>query len=244
VTTSIHKAPETVPLYTVADTARFARATHQTLRRWAEGYRVGRRDYPPLLVLPADQPPDQPALSFENLIEAALIAQWRRRGIPLQRIRRAHALAIEEVGQHPFARHRIYVAGRDLFIEADEATKAEKGNSFTVLTKGGQRALAPAIEEYLRTIDWRSGNETLYERDAPYQWRPPEGDDVVKLNPELTFGQPAVRRVRTEVLLQRFLARESVWSLADDFRLEPSEVEQGIRYEFSLMASPALARAA
>jgi uncharacterized protein (DUF433 family) len=243
-TPSVQQAPESVPLYTVADTARFARAPHQTLRRWAEGYRVGRRDYPPLLELPSDQPPDQPALSFENLIEAALIAHWRRRGIPLQRIRRAHALAIDEVGEHPFARHRIYVAGRDLFVEADEATRDDRGKSFTVITERGQRALAPAIEEYLKSIDWRSGAETPYRRDAPYQWRPPEGDDVVKLNPELTFGQPAVSRVRTEVLLQRFLARESVRDIAEDFRLEPSEVEQGIRYELSLTQSPALARAA
>ena len=243
-TTSPPRAPETVPLYAVADAARFARAHRQSLSRWAEGYRVGRRGYPPLLVLPGDRPFDQAALTFENLIEAALVAEWRRRGIPLQRIRKAHALAIEEVGDHPFARHEIYVSGRDLFIEADEATRSQEGRHFTVLTENGQRALAPAIERYLRTIDWRSGEEGPYRRDAPYQWRPPEGDNVVTLNPELTFGLPAVRRVRTEVLLQRFMAREGFQEIAEDFGLEPTEVQQGIRYELSLTPSTALARAA
>jgi uncharacterized protein (DUF433 family) len=231
-------------LYAVADAARFARAHRQTLGRWAEGYRVGGREYPPLLALPDERPFGQAALSFENLIEAALIAEWRRRGIPLQRIRKAHALAIGDVGEHPFARHEIYLSGRDLFIEADEATSDQEGSHFTVLTAGGQRALAPAIEAYLKTIDWRSGAEIPYRRGAPYRWRPPEGDDVVTLNPELTFGLPAVRRVRTEVLLQRFMAREGFQEIAEDFRLNPDEVQQGIRYEFSLPRSPGLARAA
>src|SRR5215208_4275852 len=97
------------PLYTVSDAARYAHVARSTLKNWAEGYQAGRgKWYPPLLMLPEEQPFDQTALTFENLIEAALIGHWRRRGIPLQRIRRAHFLALEELGDHPFARNRIY----------------------------------------------------------------------------------------------------------------------------------------
>ena len=173
-------------------------------------------------------PFDQTALSFENLIETALIAWWRKRGVPLQRIRKAHALAIDEFGSHPFARHRIYVSALDLFIEADEATAEEGGRTFTTLTQGGQRAFGPALEGYLEHIDWRTRT------GEPYQWRPPEGGEVVKLNPGIAFGLPNVRRIRTEILLQRFLAPEPIEAIAEDFDLDRSEVEQALRYEWAL----------
>jgi uncharacterized protein (DUF433 family) len=56
----------------------------------------------------------------------------------------------------------------------------------------------------------------------------------VKLNPEIEFGLPNVRRIRTETILQRFLARESIDEIADDFGLAEDEVEQALRYEWAL----------
>jgi uncharacterized protein (DUF433 family) len=216
------------PLYTLSDAARYAHVTKQTLKNWAEGYKAGRRRYPPLLDLPAEQPFDQTALSFENLIEASLVGHWRRRGIPLQRIRRAHALALQDLGDHPFARKRIYISGTDLFAEADAETVSEGGRAFTVLTQAGQRALGAIVAETLEFIDWQTG------AGYAYQYRPPEGRNIVKLNPEITFGLPNVKRIRTETILQRFLAQESVDEIAKDFDLAQDEVEQALRYEWAL----------
>jgi len=217
-----------VPLYTVSDAARYAHVTRSTLHNWAAGYRAAGKSYQALLMLPEEQPFEQTALSFENLIEAALIGHWRRRGIPLQRIRRAHVLALDDLGEHPFARQRVYVGGTDLFVEADAATVNEGGRSFTVLTRAGQHALGPIVADYLQYIDWQTGE------GFPYQYRPPEGRNVVKLNPEIEFGFPNVRRIRTETILQRFLADESVEEIADDFGLAGDEVEQALRYEWAL----------
>ena len=216
------------PLYTLGDAARYAHVARSTLKNWAEGYKVGRKRYSPLLRLPTEQPFDQTALSFENLIEAALVGHWRRRGIPLQRIRRAHVLALEELGDHPFTRNKIFVGGTDLFVEADRETEGEGGRLFTVLTREGQRALGPIVAEYLQFIDWQTGE------GYAYQYRPPEGRNVVKLNPEIEFGLPNVHRIRTETILQRFLAQESVHEIADDFDLGQDEVEQALRYEWAL----------
>ncbi|MFN8108328.1 MAG: hypothetical protein U0Y82_00520 [Thermoleophilia bacterium] len=225
-------APESRPIYPLSEAARYARVAATTLRNWAEGYRVADHVYPPLLELPEERQLGQLLLSFENLIEAALIGAWRRRGISLQRIRTAHQIASAEFGAHPFSRQRVWIGGRDLFALADASDT--RGASFTTLTQGGQRALAPAIEQYLETIDWQSGVASA--------WRPPEGENVVRLNPRVDFGLPAVRGVRTEILLQRFLAREHVPEIAADFGLEPFEVEQALRYEWALQQP--LARAA
>jgi uncharacterized protein (DUF433 family) len=220
-----------VPLYTLSDAARYSRTPRANLRRWIEGYEVEGRYYTQLLVPPEDRPLGETALSFENLIEAALVSAWRRLGISLQRIRVAHDLAMNEFGEHPFARREVYFSGKDLFIEADEAVPEERGLTFTALTAGGQRVLRPLIDEYLRTIDWRTGDA------SPYQWRPPEGADVVKLNPRIEFGLPNVHRIRTEVILQRFMARETVEEIAEDFDLAGGEVEQALRYEWALSAA-------
>jgi uncharacterized protein (DUF433 family) len=214
------------PLYSLPDAARFARTNSRRLRRWAEGYSVGGKDYEGLLQIPQQVAPSQTLLSFENLVEAALIAGWRRRGIPLQRIRKAHALAIQQFGPHPLAHRNIYYAGRDLFVEADR--EGEGGTHFVTLTRAGQVALTSAVAVYLQTFDWAA------DVDKPYQWRPLEGADVVKLNPAIEFGLPNIRRVRTETLLRRFLARESVSVIARDFRLKPREVEHALRYEWAL----------
>ena len=193
-----------IPLYTLSDAARYSHVTRSTLGNWASGYRVAGKSYPALLMLPEEQPFEQTALSFENLIEAALIGHWRRRGIPLQRIRRAHALALDEFGEHPFARQRIYVGGTDLFVEADASTADEGGHTFTVLTRAGQHTLGGIVADYLQFIDWQTGE------GYACQLRPPEGRNVVKLNPEIEFGFPNVHRIRTETILHRFLADESI----------------------------------
>lgn len=228
-----------VPLYSIAEAARYSRAEASTLRRWALGYAAEDGEkYPPLLELPRDRPAGEPALSWENLVEAALISHWRARRISLQRLRRAHELAIAEFGPHPFARRDVFTDGVALFIAADDADANERPASFlTVITRNGERALAPVIASYLTRFDWQN------QAEAPYQWRPPEGEDVVRLNPAITFGQPAVRRVRTEIILGRWLAKESLDEIAADFRLDRAEVETAVRYEVVLQR-PALALAA
>jgi uncharacterized protein (DUF433 family) len=112
----------------------------------------------------------------------------------------------------------------------DEAGVQTSGQGVERLERASRERDAPAAARRLsvRSIDWRTGQET------PYQWRPPEGDNEVTLNPEVECGLPAVRRVRTETILHRFLARESAEEIADDFGLEVASVEHALRYEWSL----------
>ena len=49
------------------------------------------------------------------------------------------------------------------------------GRSFTVLTREGQHALGPIVADYLQFIDWQTGE------GYAYQYRPPEGRNIVKL---------------------------------------------------------------
>ena len=94
----------------------------------------------------------------------------------------------------------------------------------TALTKGGQRALEPVLKCYLTFVDW--------EDDWPAEWRPKEG--VVRQNPQVVFGLPNVRGVRTEIIRARFEAPESIDFIADDYGLTTDDVQEALRYEFWL----------
>ncbi|MHB0980409.1 MAG: hypothetical protein ACYC5Q_10140 [Thermoleophilia bacterium] len=188
--------PSARPLYPVPEASRYARAKSSNVRRWLSGYDVSRRHYPPLLEPPAQRPQGDLALSFENLIEIALVTALRGSGISLQTVREAHQIAMREFGEHPFARRDVFVSGTDIFMKASELVEGEVEH-LTALTRGGQRAFEPVLRTYLSRIDW--------DNDWPVQWRPRDGG-VVLQNPEIVFGLPNVRGVRTEVIRARFEA--------------------------------------
>jgi uncharacterized protein (DUF433 family) len=214
--------PSSIPLYSLADVSRYARAQTQLVRRLYLGYRDGEVQRPPLLASSVD--PARPApLAFDDLIETALIAALRARGISLQAVREAHRVAAAEAGEHPFARRDILVAGKDIFMRASEAL-GDGPEHLAALTKGGQRALEPVLAEYLQHVDWQEA--------YPVEWRPKGG--VVRQNPEVEFGLPQVRGVRTEIIRGRFEAEEPIEVIADDFGLTSDDVQHALRYELWL----------
>jgi len=115
------------------------------------------------------------------------------------------------------------VAGTDIFMRADQES-IEAGDDLATLTKGGQRALAPVLAEYLHRIEW--------EDRWPVEWRPRGG--VVRQNPEVEFGLPHVQGVRTEIIRGRFEAEEPIGVIAEDFGLKACDVEEALRYELWL----------
>ncbi len=178
---------------------------------------------PPCSTPPVERPEGELALSFENLIEIALVTALRGSGISLQAIREAHKIAKKEFGEHPFARRDVFIAGKDLFMRASELVEGGSGH-LTALTRGGQRAFEPVLNTYLTTIQ--------FERGWPIEWRPRQG--AVVQNPEIEFGRPNVDGIRTEVIRERFEADESIGFISDDFGLTPEDVEAALRYEFWL----------
>ena len=213
--------PSSIPLYSLSDVSRYARAQLQLVRRLYLGYKDGDVVRPPML---ASSTTDARApLSFDDLIETAVISGLRGRGMSLQAVREAHRVATAEVGEHPFARHDILVAGKDIFLKASAAL-GEQSDHLATLTKGGQRALEPVLAEYLQHVDWQDS--------YPVEWRPKGG--IVRQNPEVEFGLPQVCGVRTEIIRGRFEAEEPIGIIADDFGLTVDDVEHALRYELWL----------
>jgi uncharacterized protein (DUF433 family) len=219
---SAESRPSARLLYIVSDAARYTQATEGQVRRWLVGYDRMGGGHESFLQAAPERSRDKLALTFDNLIEVALVAALRAKGMSIQAIRKAHQVAEQEFGPFPFAQYPVYSSGEDIFIAASEFVRGQ-AEHLSALTKGGRRAWEPVLHEYLAEIDWREG--------WPIEWGPYRG---VKLNPEVSFGLPNVSGIRTEIIRGRFMADESVCDIADDFGLLTDQVETALRYELTL----------
>ena len=87
-----------VPLYSVAESARFLGVPNSTFSGWAKGYVRCPPDGPPVTwapVLATINDADGPSVPFIALVEGMVLAAIRKTGVPMQRIRPA-LLALQD----------------------------------------------------------------------------------------------------------------------------------------------------
>ena len=86
----------TGPLYTLSEAARLARVSTATVKRWLFGYQTPSREMPPVFGEVDEVIRGQALISFLQLIEIVVASRFRRRRVPLERVRRAHEFAKDE----------------------------------------------------------------------------------------------------------------------------------------------------
>ena len=202
-------------MHTAADAARWARTSPQTVRRWLAGYTFrstsGERWSPPV----TSRGRNAPLLTFEELIEVAAVAAARRSGVSMPRIRSAVDYARSELQiERPLLSERFRTDGRDLF-----------DSSVTNFSRFGQLAW-PFIEEVLEDVDY--GKDLLAAR-----WWPAGRSKLVLVDPLVNFGRPIIAHlgVRTETLVDRFVAGLSLQDVADEYRTSAAAVEHAVQFE-------------
>jgi len=215
------------PVYSAKEAARYLHLPDSTVRTWAFGqnYRVGaevRRQEP--VIATAD--PKGRRLSFINLVELLVLAAMRRKHtVAMKQVRDA----LDYLGKchpspHPLAKLDFQTDGVDLFIE--------KYGELLNISRAGQVEMKAQIQDYLRLVERDS-------RGVPFKLHMPRRPDSAEplagivIDPERGFGRPVLdeRGIRTEVIIDRFHAGESVASLADDYAVEVAVVEDILRSE-------------
>jgi uncharacterized protein (DUF433 family) len=212
--------------YSRADVGRLLDVPVSTVGHWIRGYRYPAGDRvrfaDPLIVPPGGGR----WLSFANLIEAHTLAAFRASGVTMQKIRPALSHLARELGvDHPLASRHLLTDGAELFFRY---IRTENQNELVVLlnvSRGGQVVFDEVVERYLRRVDWAADDY------AERLW-PAGRDEGVVIDPRRGFGQPIIARrgVRVEDVVHRLLAGESRATVADDFGLEPAEVEAAERF--------------
>jgi uncharacterized protein (DUF433 family) len=208
------------PLYTYAEADHLAGVSRGTARRWLAGYRY--RDAASSLVW---QPPVTPgrsaegAASFLDLVEVAAIGGLKEIGFSLPQIRNivVHCQQLLNVPR-PLTSLRFKTDGREMFVDRGD-TLLEVGR------RKGQEAWTDVLQPFLQNLDY---NERVVRR-----WWPFGHDGGVFLDPDYAFGLPVIAGsgVRTEIILEQFRANESVASIARDFNVTTTQVEQALRFE-------------
>lgn len=196
--------------------------TPTTLRRWIDGY----GKYPPVIRL---QPTGSDLVTWGEFVEARYLTEYRRRHqIPLQRLRPAIVALREHFDTpYPLAHAAAYleVGNRELLLRLQEEHHLGRRLAPLVVLRNSQYVLAEPAQSFVEKADF-GGDSGAVVRLYPLDKRQP-----VVIDPELSFGAPSVRGIRTENLFELFTAGESLEAIAHAYDIEPSDVEAAVRFE-------------
>jgi uncharacterized protein (DUF433 family) len=199
--------------YRVAEAARYAETSATTVTRWFRGYEAPGHRMAPVLGRRADG-----LLSYLELVEVAFVADFRRLGMALERLRQAHDYLRTTFGvAHPFAEVRFRSDGAHLL--------APFGEGLVAADAGGQLAWASPIAARLEQFDYDGGTVC--------RWYPRGRARAIAIDPRVGFGAPIVdgTGLPTWAVRDRRRAGESPDAIGADLGLTPAQVEAALAFE-------------
>lgn len=205
--------PLPTPRYSIAQAARMAGLHPARVRRW-----LGVGGSPPTVVR---QPGASRAhVSFLDLVELDMVRSLVFDGFELRRLRAAVQDAATRLGiDHPLARRQFLCDGQRLFLDDGEA--------LVVLGHGGRLALDRVVRERSRVIEFAPDGRAR-------RWWPMGRGDVVVLDPDLSWGEPAIDGTRwtTHALVQAVRGEQGdVHRVATIYQIEVEKVRRAMEYE-------------
>ncbi len=208
-------------IYSYADVDRLVGLHSGTARRWLDGYRRAGRFYDPVL---REEPTGSEDVTWGEMVEARLLAEFRSRKVTVQRLRPAIERLRTEFGRYPLAHARtlLDVEGRELVRVVQEEVGLERQLQLVVV-RNGQLVLADPAQRFHTAVE--------YDDDIVSRFRPDTRTPDVVMDPSRAFGQPAIRSVRTDSLAEDFRAGTSREDLADLYDLTAEQVDEAIRFE-------------
>ena len=218
-----------VPLYTVAEAARFLGVPPTTVGSWARGYTRRPRGRNQVVGAPiissttADR--GAPTIPFIGLAESMVIAAFRRAGVSLQHIRRAVDVLERQIGvQHALASRHLYTDGAVILFDYAQREGDEALGELTVVLSR-QRVFPEVVRDYLTRIEFDS------DEWATRLVSPAIEERVVVMDPARAFGQPIFLHgaARVEDVIDRFRAGDRLTDVANDFGVPVDDVEDYLR---------------
>lgn len=208
-------------IYSYADVDRLVGLHAGTARRWLEGYERAGRRYDPVL---RPESTGEETVTWGEMVEARLLAEFRNRDVPVQRMRPAIVELRREFGPYPLAHARpfIDVEGRELVRKVQERVGLEDRLELVVV-RSGQFVLSDTTKRFQSSVEYKDG--------FAHSLKPERRTPGVVMDPLRAFGQPAVRNVRTDALAEDYRAGTSAEELADLYDLTPEQVGEALRFE-------------
>jgi len=201
-----------VPTYQVSDAARYADISTSSIRNWQKLAAIAPREHGDLL-------------SYLQLIEIAVIAAMRKTGVPFSAIREAkNYLSRTLNSDHPFALHCFKTDGKKILMDLSEFDVREKEKLIDI-SHNGQLGWNSILKDKLQEFEYHK------ETGIVQRWHIQGPHSPIVIDPQISFGAPAVKGIPTWSIKARLDAGESIAEIADDFSIETSDVSQALRFE-------------
>ena len=221
----------TAPRYSYAEADHVAHVTPGTTKRWITGYSeipaVGEAVYRPPVTSTSATKVKELGISFLDLVEVAAIGALKEQGFSLRGIRQIVANCQETLDvPRPLVSIKFKTDGREIFVPHGDQL-------MEVGMRKAQLAWAEVLDPFLDTIDYTKDPHGVARR-----WWPLGRAESVMVDPRYAFGLPAVASsgVRTEIILERFRAKDTVEQIARDFGVKPIDVERALQFEYQSAA--------
>jgi len=200
--------------YRPTEAARLAGTSATTIGRWLRGDPAPGRKMAPVLARDA-----RGLLSYLDLVELAFVADFRRLGLPLKRLRQGHDYLKTTFGvHHPFAQVRFQTDGLHLL--------APFGDQLLAVDAGGQLSWPTMIQDRLGQLDYDDGGVAV-------RWFPRGRHGGVVVDPFVGFGSPLIEGtgMPTWAVRDRHRAGEPPTAIAEDLGLTAGQITAALRLE-------------
>jgi uncharacterized protein (DUF433 family) len=214
------------PLYSYAEADQLAGVSWGTAKRWIAGY-IYRNTQGDRIASPPVTPglEDHGDVSFADLIEIIAIGRLRSIGFSVKGLRKLVEDCQARLNiSRPLITLKFKADGLDLFVN--------QGDMLLGLGKRrGQRAWNEILGPFLEDVDYTDAFVS--------RWWPLGRDKPIVVDPEYGYGLPVVDKsgVRTEIILERFQAGDLHDQIAEDFNLDPIDVERALQFEMQSRAA-------
>lgn len=206
--------------YGCAEAARLVRVSERTIGRWYRGDEAPGHPMRPVL------PAAGPTLSYLQLIELAFIADFRRLGVDLDRLRQAHAyLRATFRVDHPFAQIEFRTDGVHVLARLTDPRAPDGHEHLIAADAVGQMVWPETVVQRFAQLE--------YERGTVRRWFPRGRSVPIALDPRVAFGAPILlpSGVPTRAIDERGRAGASVAEIARDLAISAELVALALRFE-------------
>lgn len=216
-------------LYSAGEAARLLEMPLRTLRRWLDGYETSASAYEPV-IRPTRTGSD--AVTWGEFLEAGFLRGYRKQDVSLQQLRPFIALWRERRKTlYPLAvlQPQVDTVGHDLMLELKQLQDEVGLDEDLALVHGisGQLAWKEAMAAFLSKVEFDPAGPAR-------SFHPLGKQNPVAMNPELAFGVPQVRGIRTETIAEAVASGDPLRVVQQDYRLSYQEIEAAIQWELRL----------
>lgn len=216
-----------VPIYSVAEAARFVGMHPSTLSTWAKGYERHFANRNPVRMGPVitsvTDLNGHTRIPFVGLVEATVVQAFRRTGLSLQRVRAALEVLTEQ-GEldHALASQRLMTDGANVLYDYSKDAKEPQLELLTIV-QSGQRVYTDMIKTYLERITF--GDEWATEIVIPVTER-----EILRIKPSVASSRPLFMAsgAPLEAIHDRVEAGEPIDSVARDFATPPEDIREAL----------------